>query len=157
MLKALLIMLFAANVFAGHKSGRHCPSVQTVTTTFYSPCPTCPPSPTTVTVTVTAGCASSSCIIPSESISDLPASSSSTSVAPTPTPFTVIAARSGSPIHLQEIQASGQLFWIGQGPSTFCPVPTVPADQCPAGTSTVFIANGGGLSLVCTICNRINT
>jgi hypothetical protein len=69
----------------------------------------------------------------------------------------VIAARSGSPIHLQEIQASGQLFWIGQGPSTFCPVPTVPADQCPAGTSTVFIANSGGLSLVCTISNQTNT
>jgi hypothetical protein len=157
MLKAFLIFLFAANVFAGHKSSRHCPSVHTVTTTFYSPCPTTPPSLTTVTVTVTTGCASSSCIIPSESISDLPASSSSTSVAPTPTPFTVIAARSGSPIHLQEIQASGEHFWIGEGPSTFCPVPTVPADQCPAGTSTVFIANGVGLSLVSTIHNRTNT
>ena len=156
MLKALLIMLFAANVCAGHKRDSHCPSVHTVTTTFYSPCPTIPPCPTTVTVTVTTGCASSSCIIPSESISDLPASASS-SVAPIPTPFTVIAARSGSPIHLQEIQASGEQFWIGQGPSTFCPVPPVPADQCPAGTSTVFIANGGGLSLVCTICNRTNT
>jgi len=148
MLKGLLVFLFAANVLAGHESGRHCRSIHTVTTTVYSPCPTSPPSPTTVTVTVTTGCSSGSSILPTQRKSDVPASSSSSSTAPTPTPFTVIAARSGSPIHLQEIQASGEHFWIGEGPTTYCPVPPIPADQCPAGTSTVFIASGDGLSLV---------
>ena len=33
----------------------------------------------------------------------------------TPIPFTVIAARSGSPIHLQQIEANGFKFWIGKG------------------------------------------
>jgi hypothetical protein len=66
------------------------------------------------------------------------------------TPFTVIAAHSGSPIHLQPIEASGEAFWIGKGPTTYCPSPPVPAGQCPAGTSTVFTVNSGTSSLVYT-------
>lgn len=64
----------------------------------------------------------------------------------TPKPFTVIAARSGSPIHLQQIEANGFKFWIGKAASTYCPSP--PVTTCPPGTATAFLVNAGQCSLV---------
>jgi hypothetical protein len=40
---------------------------------------------------------------------------------PKNTAFTIIAAHSGSPIHLQPIDANGGQFWIGKPTATFCP------------------------------------
>ncbi|KAI7975936.1 hypothetical protein EIK77_007262 [Talaromyces pinophilus] len=36
-------------------------------------------------------------------------------------PFGVLALRSGSPIHLQSVNAAGQRFWIGVPTATYCP------------------------------------
>lgn len=50
-------------------------------------------------------------------------------------PFGVVALRSGSPIHLQSVNAAGQRFWIGVPTATFCPSEVNP---CPPGTETVW-------------------
>lgn len=50
-------------------------------------------------------------------------------------PFGVMALRSGSPIHLQSVNAAGQRFWIGVPTGTFCPSEVNP---CPPGTDTVW-------------------
>src|SRR5579859_3740560 len=129
MMRQLLMLLFFASITLAWRDGgddddhnKHCHFSTAVTVTK------------TVYITTSAPCSASS--------------SSSSSAPPAPTPFTVIAAHSGSPIHLQPVEASGLQFWIGKGPTTFCPVPPVPADQCPAGTSTVFLVSGGTCSLV---------
>lgn len=61
-----------------------------------------------------------------------------------PSAFGLIAARSGSPIHLEGVNASGQAFWIGKETATYCPL----TDQtlCPSGTETVLV--GGGYAMV---------
>lgn len=65
-----------------------------------------------------------------------------------PSAFTIIAARSGSPIHLQTVQASDRAFWIGKETTTYCP-PEVDAEgSCPPGTQTVFEGGESTLSLV---------
>lgn len=65
-----------------------------------------------------------------------------------PSAFTIVAARSESPIHLQTVQASGQAFWIGKETTTYCP-PEVDAEgNCPPGTHTVFEGGESTLSLV---------
>jgi hypothetical protein len=57
--------------------------------------------------------------------------------------FSLIAARSGSPIHLQEIAANGLKLWIGKDTATFCPQP--PVTKCPPGKFTNFaLAEDGG-------------
>lgn len=56
--------------------------------------------------------------------------------------FTVMALRSGSPIHFLPVQAGGQRFFLGGKPSTYCPT-MVP--NCPPGNETVFIE---GVALV---------
>ncbi|KAI9876764.1 MAG: hypothetical protein M1830_005751 [Pleopsidium flavum] len=53
-------------------------------------------------------------------------------------PFTLIAAHSGSAIHLQSIEASSEHFFIGTRPSTYCPVPPLNQSDCPPGTSTAI-------------------
>ena len=58
-------------------------------------------------------------------------------------PFTVIAARSGSPIHLQEMTASGLSFWLGGQTSSYCPGDIVP--NCPPGDRTVFAPGGSAM------------
>lgn len=65
--------------------------------------------------------------------------------------FTIVAARSGSPIHLQTVQASGQAFWIGKETTTYCP-PQVDAEgNCPPGTQTVLAGGDSTISLVSKI------
>jgi hypothetical protein len=56
--------------------------------------------------------------------------------------FTVMALRSASPIHFQQMQAAGQSFWLGGQPATYCP--TFVTD-CPPGNQTVI---AGGAFLV---------
>lgn len=50
--------------------------------------------------------------------------------------FTVMALRSGSPIHYLPVQAGGQRFFLGGKPSTYCPTFVA---KCPPGNETVFI------------------
>lgn len=63
-------------------------------------------------------------------------------------PFTLIAAHSGSPIHLQAINANNGSFWIGKPPLTYCPVPPVSPGDCPPGTETALNVENGGCGLV---------
>ena len=77
-------------------------------------------------------------------------------------PFTLIAAHSGSPIHLQAINANNGSFWIGKPPLTYCPVPPVPPGDCPPGTETAFNVENGGCGLVIAIllntsCYNVST
>ena len=63
-------------------------------------------------------------------------------------PFTLIAARSGSPIHLQSINANNGNFWIGKPTLSYC-IPQVPKSDCPPGSATgLIVGNDGGASLV---------
>ncbi|KAL4907403.1 hypothetical protein BDW74DRAFT_123930 [Aspergillus multicolor] len=62
-----------------------------------------------------------------------------------PAAFTVMAARSASPIHFLPLTASGQSFYLGGNTTTYCPLP---ASQCPPGNTTVLAGNGGSLSVV---------
>ncbi|KAJ5178731.1 hypothetical protein N7492_001941 [Penicillium capsulatum] len=70
--------------------------------------------------------------------SSAPAAASS---APANPPFTVMAARSGSPIHYQKLNAAGEKFYLGGKTSSYCP-----NENCPPGNQTVFAP--GGKSLV---------
>ena len=66
-------------------------------------------------------------------------------------PFTLIAAHSGSPIHLQTINANNGSFWIGKPPLTYCPVPPVPPADCPPGTETALNVEDGACGLVSAV------
>lgn len=58
-------------------------------------------------------------------------------------PFSVMAARSGSPIHYMQMNAAGQKFYLGGKTSSYCPSPTV--EHCPPGNQTVFSPGGNSL------------
>ena len=82
------------------------------------------------------------------STSSATASSSSSSTAtytgnitqPT-APFTVISARSGSPVHLLEMNAAGFRFNLGGNTATYCPTAVSEEDPgaCPAGNLTAIL------------------
>ncbi|PGG98431.1 hypothetical protein AJ79_08871 [Helicocarpus griseus UAMH5409] len=59
--------------------------------------------------------------------------------------FTVMAARSASPIHYSPMQATGRHFMLGGEPSTYCPQP--PVEECPPGKITVVAGAGPTSSL----------
>lgn len=61
-------------------------------------------------------------------------------------PFTLIAGRSGSPIHLSAINANGESFWIGKNTASYCPTDVGP--DCPTGIYTELLAGDGGASMV---------
>ncbi|KAF2134459.1 hypothetical protein P153DRAFT_362229 [Dothidotthia symphoricarpi CBS 119687] len=67
---------------------------------------------------------------------------------PTPTPqveyFSVISARSASPIHFLPLQANGGRFFLGGEPSASCPDGV---GACPPGNITSLIGGDGSLSL----------
>lgn len=113
------------------------PKTKTTTTTYPTPTTTVHPTttvkPTTTTTTTTSSSTSTSSSPPQPTVSN----------------FSVIAARSGSPIHLQSVNANGQAFWIGKTTASYCPTPPVPASSCPAGTVTAFgiFEQGQGASL----------
>ncbi|MCJ1228657.1 hypothetical protein MMC12_005318 [Toensbergia leucococca] len=88
----------------------------------------------------------------SHSTPTFPSNSQKTTPIATPTAFTIFAAHSGSPIHLQPINAASQAFFIGQAPATYCPSP--PVENCPPGTSTALLVNDGRSSLVSRISFR---
>ncbi|KAL4948971.1 hypothetical protein BDW69DRAFT_84457 [Aspergillus filifer] len=73
----------------------------------------------------------------------LPAATSN-SQAEQPAAFTVMAARSASPIHFLQMNAAGQSFWLGGETSSYCPLQS----GCPPGNQTVLAGNGGSLSVV---------
>ena len=54
-------------------------------------------------------------------------------------PFTVMAARSASPIHYLQLNAAGQKFWLGGNTASYCPSQV---KDCPAGNQTVFAPGG---------------
>lgn len=60
-------------------------------------------------------------------------------------PFTLTAYLPGHAINGQIVNAAAESLFLGlPGPSSYCPVPTVPANECPAGTKTLFV---GALSM----------
>lgn len=67
--------------------------------------------------------------------------------------FSIIAARSGSPVHLQPVNANGQAFWIDKPTATYCP-PQV--SSCPPGDVTVVDFFDGSLSMVCRYSIRLH-
>ncbi|PLN83594.1 hypothetical protein BDW42DRAFT_64693 [Aspergillus taichungensis] len=52
--------------------------------------------------------------------------------------FTVIAARSASPIHYLTLTASDGHFWLGGRSSTYCPEFVAKNDDCPPGKETAI-------------------
>ena len=86
-----------------------------------------------------------SCLHSVSTTSTSSTASSTATVFPSPTPFTIIAAHSASPIHLQAVNAVNQSFFIGVEPSSYCPDP--PIEDCPAGTSTTVAVNDGAAFL----------
>lgn len=50
--------------------------------------------------------------------------------------FSVISARSASPVHLLPLNAAGSYFWLGGNAYTYSPVPGIP------NTNQTVIANG---------------
>ena len=62
-----------------------------------------------------------------------------------PSGYGVISSRSGSPIHLLSMTASGLGFYLGGNTSTYCPTSVV--QDCPPGTQTILAP--GGAALVC--------
>jgi hypothetical protein len=61
--------------------------------------------------------------------------------------FSVISARSASPIHFQTLTARGGKFYLGGGPpSSYCPVEQV-GSACPAGNTTVLVGGDKTLSM----------
>jgi len=65
-------------------------------------------------------------------------------LAQSPVPFSLIAARSTSPIHLQSINANDLGFWIGKSTQSFCPSDV---SDCPPGEDTAFVGGDVTLSL----------
>ncbi|KAH1576169.1 hypothetical protein KXX28_006976 [Aspergillus fumigatus] len=60
------------------------------------------------------------------------------------TKFSVMSARSGSPIHLLPMNAAHGNFWLGESPSTFCPEP-VEKDVAVPGGQRIYVDPRGAL------------
>lgn len=58
-------------------------------------------------------------------------------------PFSVMAVRSGSPIHYSQLNAAGQKFWLGGSTSSYCPSEIV--QNCPPGNQTILAPGGNAL------------
>lgn len=61
--------------------------------------------------------------------------------------FGVIAAHSGSPIHLSPLSANGEEIWIGKSTSAYCPKKVVGPKNCPKGKETNFAGGDGSLAM----------
>lgn len=60
--------------------------------------------------------------------------------------FTLSVYNTGTILHRQAVEASGQSFNLGlDGPSAYCPSPPVPKEACPPGEQTVVY--GGGMQI----------
>lgn len=64
-----------------------------------------------------------------------------------PGAFTVISARSASPVHLLSMTAAGSYFYLGGEATTYCPAAVARVVPCPKHGATVF--DGNGAALVC--------
>lgn len=53
----------------------------------------------------------------------------------------------GKDYDLAFVQASGNEFWVGGTPSTYCPSDAIPGLRCPNDTSTVFYSNSLAVSV----------
>lgn len=62
-------------------------------------------------------------------------------------PFSVLAARSASPIHYQQMQASSTKFWLGGQAKTNSSCPAIAADKgsCPPGDQTYLGREGNSM------------
>lgn len=75
------------------------------------------------------------------------AQSSGSPTPPTLGAFTVMAARSGSPIHYLPMTANETSLWLGGKTASYCPKQVEEmAGSCPPGNETVVV---GGSALVC--------
>ena len=82
---------------------------------------------------------------PTDTSTTPPASTTSCVPITTPTKaFTVVAANSGSPIHLLPVKAGGLGFQLGGGTGSYCPSSV--GSSCPPGNQTVFV--GGSISVL---------
>lgn len=80
-----------------------------------------------------------------------PATTTSSAAISSPSiPYSVVSARSASPIHLLPMQARNQNFYLGGLPGTYCPQP--PVSNCPFGVATVFAGLGGLVGLCSHVC-----
>ncbi|KAK5124525.1 hypothetical protein LTR85_001742 [Meristemomyces frigidus] len=62
--------------------------------------------------------------------------------------FSITAVRSGSPIHLQNIEAAGERLSVGGNAATYCPSDLQSRGFCPNTTQdTNFLGGRGGLAL----------
>lgn len=59
--------------------------------------------------------------------------------------FGIVAAHSGSAIHLQPLEANGERIWIGSITASYCPIQ--PQSVCPKGVNTNFIGGDETLSM----------
>ena len=66
------------------------------------------------------------------------------------TAFDIIAAHSTSPIHLQAVSAVNGSFFIGEGPTSYCPKSSV--QHCPSGTSTTLSVSTDGCCSLGKFC-----
>jgi hypothetical protein len=84
--------------------------------------------------------AASECAAPAPSATPAPPATG-------PQYFSVISARSASPVHLLPLTARGGKFYLGGGPpSSYCPVEQV-GSACPSGNSTVLAGGDKTLSM----------
>ncbi|KAJ5820439.1 hypothetical protein N7474_006030 [Penicillium riverlandense] len=65
--------------------------------------------------------------------------------ATTSPPFTVMALRSGSPIHFLTMTASDEHFWLGGNTASYCP--SEEGIVCPPGKETVLAENGNAMDV----------
>ncbi|EAW08764.1 putative IgE-binding protein [Aspergillus clavatus NRRL 1] len=72
-------------------------------------------------------------LLPLASAASIPARSTNAN-----SKFSIMSARSGSPVHLLPMNAVHGSFWLGESPSTYCPENIEELGACPPGTSTRF-------------------
>jgi hypothetical protein len=95
----------------------------------------------------TAIAALASTVVAQSSCASAPAASATPAPPTGPAYFSVISARSASPVHLQSLTARGGKFYLGGGPpSAYCPVAQV-GDACPSGNTTVLAGGDKTLSM----------
>lgn len=58
-------------------------------------------------------------------------------------PFTLTASNPTAPFNGETVEASGLHFYIGAGPGSYCPVPSVPQATCDTypGTNTTMFSS----------------
>ena len=60
-------------------------------------------------------------------------------------PYTIMALRSGSPVHFSRLNAADRAFWLGRETASYCPDLQVEGFECPPGNQTVLVAPNNAL------------